>query len=73
VDGGDGIVNEALQPPVGGITPLAVWPGGTANVLAKELALPRDLERAWRTGSPPAPAVCRAAAPVPAISSRWPG
>jgi diacylglycerol kinase family enzyme len=34
-----------MQPLVGGTTPLDVWPGGTANLLAKELAVPGDLDR----------------------------
>lgn len=45
VHGGDGTVNEAMQPLVGSETPLAVWPGGTANVLAREVGLPWNLER----------------------------
>lgn len=40
-NGGDGTLNEVLQGMVGSQVPLAVWPGGTANVLALDLNLPR--------------------------------
>ncbi|HEY0080743.1 MAG TPA: diacylglycerol kinase family protein [Pyrinomonadaceae bacterium] len=42
VSGGDGTINEALQGLVGSGVRLAVWPAGTANVLARELRMPFD-------------------------------
>jgi len=44
VRGGDGTVNEALQGIVGSDVPLAIWPAGTVNVLAKTLRIPRDFD-----------------------------
>ncbi len=46
VSGGDGTINEVVNSMAGSSIPLAVLPGGTANVLAKELGLPWNLWRA---------------------------
>src|SRR5215211_9229335 len=40
--GGDGTVHEAIQGLVGAAARLMVWPAGTANVLARQLGIPRD-------------------------------
>ncbi len=42
--GGDGTVNEILQAVAGTAVRLGVWPAGTANVLARELGLPRQAD-----------------------------
>jgi YegS/Rv2252/BmrU family lipid kinase len=46
--GGDGTVHEAIQGLVGFGARLMVWPAGTANVLARQLSLPRGAEEAAR-------------------------
>ena len=46
VCGGDGTVNEVVNGLACSQVPLAVLPAGTANVLAKELALPWNLPKA---------------------------
>jgi diacylglycerol kinase (ATP) len=46
VSGGDGTINEALQGLVGTKAQLGIWPRGTANVLARELKIPLNLNGA---------------------------
>lgn len=44
--GGDGTINEVANGMLNTNVPLAIFPGGTANVLAREMMLPIHLERA---------------------------
>ncbi|HLK60129.1 MAG TPA: diacylglycerol kinase family protein [Chthonomonadaceae bacterium] len=46
--GGDGTVLEAATGLLGTTTPLAILPGGTANILSVELGIPHDLAAAAR-------------------------
>jgi diacylglycerol kinase (ATP) len=41
--GGDGTLNEVIQGMAGSGTNLAVWAGGTSNVVARDLGVPFDL------------------------------
>jgi YegS/Rv2252/BmrU family lipid kinase len=43
--GGDGTLNEIIQGLVGSQAALAVWAGGTANVVALDLGMPTEIER----------------------------
>jgi diacylglycerol kinase (ATP) len=44
--GGDGTINEVANGMLKSDVPLAILPGGTANVLARETRLPRNIEKA---------------------------
>ena len=46
VYGGDGTISEAACGLAGSEVPLAILPGGTSNVLVRELSIPLDLEGA---------------------------
>jgi YegS/Rv2252/BmrU family lipid kinase len=61
VAGGDGTINEAVNGLAASSVPLALLPLGTANVLANEIGLPRDMA-----------ALARIAAFAPARAV-WPG
>lgn len=47
--GGDGTIHEVLPAAVRNSIPLGILPTGTANVLATELGIPAQIERAIRT------------------------
>jgi diacylglycerol kinase (ATP) len=46
VYGGDGTLMEAISGLMGSKMPLAILPGGSANVMAEELGIPKDLKTA---------------------------
>ena len=48
--GGDGTVQQCLEPAAGSGAAIALIPSGTANLLAANLAIPRDIEQAVRVG-----------------------
>lgn len=51
--GGDGTVAEVASGLVDSGVPLAIFPGGTANVMSVELGIPADLESAARAACDP--------------------
>jgi YegS/Rv2252/BmrU family lipid kinase len=46
--GGDGMVQRSVDTLAGGATPMAIIPAGTANLLASNLGIPKDLPEAVR-------------------------
>jgi YegS/Rv2252/BmrU family lipid kinase len=51
VAGGDGTINEAIQGMVGANARLGILPRGTANVLARELGLPMNVDEALKVAA----------------------
>jgi len=52
-NGGDGTVMEVAQGLLGSPVPLAILPGGSANLMAVELGIPKDLEKAAEIAADP--------------------
>jgi len=48
VYGGDGTVMEVISGLMGSVVPLAILPGGSANIMANELNIPKDLKEACK-------------------------
>jgi diacylglycerol kinase (ATP) len=48
--GGDGMVQRSIDVVAGSRTPIAILPAGTANLLATNLGIPKDLEQAVEIG-----------------------
>ena len=48
VYGGDGTVMEVMSGLMGSAVPLAILPGGSANIMASELNIPQDLKEACK-------------------------
>jgi diacylglycerol kinase (ATP) len=59
VYGGDGTVGEVASGLIGADVPLAIFPGGTANVMAVELGIPVDLAQACALVVAPSPTLRR--------------
>ncbi len=60
VYGGDGTVMEAASGLIGSMVPLAILPGGTANVISIEMGIPGDLASACALAVHPAPRIIAA-------------
>ena len=59
VYGGDGTVMEVAHAVQGGDTPMAILPGGTANLMSVELGIPKDLAKAAQIAIDPNSSVRR--------------
>ena len=51
--GGDGTIMEVARGVMGSETPMAILPGGTANLMSVEMGIPRDLTKAVEIAASP--------------------